>query len=83
MLDHVGGVTDDTGNQDLPGAEFSILPDLPFMLVARVGTLDDISADFHLQDQVDNVLERNIAGVRARQLPQHTCDRPANLRLHE
>ena len=35
------------------------------MLVARIGALDDKGADIHAEDEVDDVLERHVGGVRA------------------
>src|SRR4249919_3208092 len=64
MLDDIGGMADDARNQHLPRAELCIFPYLPFVLVTRVGALDDIGADFHLQDQVRDLLEWYVAGMR-------------------
>jgi hypothetical protein len=35
MLDELGGVADNTRNQDLPGGEFHVAPDLEFMFVGQ------------------------------------------------
>ena len=35
------------------------------MLVARIGALDDIGAGFDAQDEIDDVFQRHIGGVRA------------------
>ena len=65
MFDHVGGMTDHTGNEQPIRRQFSRFPYPPFMLVARIGAFDDIGPDFHAQDQIDNVLKRHVAGVRS------------------
>ena len=40
MLDHVGGVADDAGDQDLAGRQLHLAPHFPFVLVAHVAGLD-------------------------------------------
>src|SRR5256885_15293395 len=42
MLDDVRGVADDAGHQRLAAWQLDLLPDAPFVLVARVGALDEI-----------------------------------------
>src|SRR5689334_21964192 len=65
MLDDVRSVADDTGHE-LPAArQLRFFPHAPLVLVARVRALDEISAGLHLQDEVDDVLQRHIARVRA------------------
>src|SRR6185503_8255469 len=66
MLDDIGGMTDDTGNQHLARTELCIFPYLPFVFMTRVGALDDVGAHLHLQDQVDDLLERHVAGMWSR-----------------
>ena len=66
MLDHIGGVADDAGNEHLALRQLDVFPHLPFMLVARIGAFDDIGADFHAEDEIDDVLQRHVGGVRAR-----------------
>ena len=53
------------GMSFLPGGSFDVLPHRPFVLVARIGLLDAVGADLHLQQQVDDVLQRHVEGVRA------------------
>ena len=53
------------GNQRLAGRQLHALPHRPFVLVARIGLLDAVVADLHLQHQVDDVLQRHVEGVRA------------------
>src|SRR2546425_5077300 len=66
MLDDVGGVADDARHQFLSGRELDLLPDAPFVLVARVGALDEIGARLDFQYEVDHAFERHIRGVRPR-----------------
>ncbi len=35
------------------------------MLVARIGALDDEGADIHAEDEIDDVFQRHVGGVRA------------------
>ena len=42
MLDEIGGVADNTRNQDLPGGEFRVAPDFEFMFVTDVAGLDQV-----------------------------------------
>jgi hypothetical protein len=44
MLDDVGGVADDTRNQDLPFGQLDIPPDLPLVLVTDVAGLFELEA---------------------------------------
>ena len=71
MFDKVGGMADDARHQHLARWEFCLLPYAPLMLVPHVGSLEGIGLRLHLEDQVDDVLERQVVGVRPCQLPQH------------
>ena len=42
-----------------------VAPDLPFVLVAHVAGFDRVGLRLHLQQQVDDVLERDVGLVRA------------------
>src|SRR6202040_664925 len=65
MFDYIGGMTDDAGNEQPVRRQFSRFPHPPFMFVTRIGALDDISADLHTQNEIDDVLERYVAGMRS------------------
>ena len=65
VLHDVGVVRDDAGDKNLALGQFHIAPDFPFVLVARVGGLERVSARRNLQHQVDHVLERQVVRVRA------------------
>ena len=76
MLHHVRAVADHTGRQHFAFGKFYILPDAPFVLVARVGRLDQVCTGAYLEDQVDDFLERHIGGMRPRPAS------PANMIAH-
>ena len=48
----------------MSSGSFDLLPDRPFVLVARVGRLDQIGAGADLQHQVDEVLELEVVHAR-------------------
>ena len=64
MLDHVGGVADDAGDEHFVLRQLDVFPDPPFVLVARIGAFDDEGADIHAEDEIDDVFERHVGGVR-------------------
>ena len=43
-----------------------LLPQPPFVLVPRIGELDGVAAGAHLQNEIGDVLERDVRRVRAR-----------------
>src|SRR5205823_8741999 len=63
VLDEVGGVADNTRNQDLPGGEFHIAPDFEFMFVADVAGFDQVRLGVDTEHDVDDVAQRKIGGV--------------------
>jgi hypothetical protein len=64
MLDDVGGVADDPGNEHFAVRQLGVLPHLPLVLVARIRRLDHVGAGAHLEDEIDNVLERDVTHMR-------------------
>jgi len=72
MLDHIGDVADHAGDQHLALRQLRASPHLPFMLVARVRGFDHIGAGANLQDEIDDVLERHVARMRAGPASQQT-----------
>ena len=66
VFDKVGGMADDAGHQHLARRQLCLLPHAPLMLVPHVGGLEGIGLRLHLDDQIDDVLERQVVGV-----PQH------------
>jgi len=64
MLDDVGGVADDSRHEDFSLRQLDLLPHAPLVLVARVRRLDEIGAGAHAEDQVDDVPQRDVAGMR-------------------
>src|SRR6266550_3292230 len=65
MLDHIGAVAYHAGSQNLPLGKFDVFPDPPLVLVAGIRRLDQIRARPHPQNQIDDLLERDIRGVRS------------------
>ena len=74
VLDEVGGMADDTRHQHLTRRQSGVLPHPPFMLVPHIGGLEGIGLRLHLEDQIDDVLERQIMGVRPRASCPSTSD---------
>ena len=60
MLDNIGGVADHARNELMAGRQFCRLPYPPFVLVARIGHLDAVTARFDAQHEIDNVFQRNV-----------------------
>src|SRR5882672_11268925 len=69
MLHHVGRVADDAGDQHLAFRQLHILPYPPLVLVAWIGAFDHIGPDLHLQDEIHDVFEWYVRGVRTRPAP--------------
>src|ERR1700680_4862494 len=66
MLDHVGAVADNAGRQHLAVGQLNVLPDTPFVLVARISRLNEIGARPDLENKIDYLLEGNVGRVRSR-----------------
>ena len=64
VLDDVGRVADDSGDQDLAFGQLDVLPDLPLMRVANIAGLDRERSGAHLKQHIDNVAQRQVGGVR-------------------
>ena len=64
VLDEIGGMADDTGDEDFFGGEFHIAPDFVFMFVPDVAGFDQIRLGVDAEHDVDNVAQRKIGGVR-------------------
>src|SRR5579862_3083719 len=60
MLDNVGGMADHAGDENAVRRQLGGFPYPPFMLVTGVSALNDISADFHAQNEVDDIFERHV-----------------------
>ena len=71
VFDKVGSVADDARHQHLARRQLRLLPHAPLMLVPHVAGLEGIGLRLHLEYQVDDVLERQVVGVRPMPLPQH------------
>src|SRR5215470_15329500 len=65
VLEDIGCVTDDARNQDLALRQLRILPDLPLVLVADIAGLDHIGLRLHLEQEIDDILQRDVALMRS------------------
>src|SRR5215472_5417045 len=65
MLDDIGRVADDTRDENFSVRQRRRLPELPLVLVARVGSLDRVGTRLHFQHEIENVLEWQIVRMRA------------------
>src|SRR5262249_41983349 len=65
VLDHVGRVTGDARDQDLPGRQLDVLPHAPLVLVANVAGLEGIGLAVHGQHDVHDVAHRDVGHVGA------------------
>jgi len=71
VFDKVGGMADDARHQHLARRQLCLLPHAPLMLVPHVAGLEGIGLRLHLEDQIDDMLERQVVGVRPVPAAQH------------
>ena len=64
MLEDVRGVADEPGQQDAVLRQLDVAPHLPLVLVARVGLLERVAAHADPEDEVDDVAQLDVVGVR-------------------
>lgn len=64
VFDKVGGMADDTRHQHLAGRQLRLLPHAPLVLVPHIGGFEGIGLRLDLKDEVDDVLERQVVGMR-------------------
>ena len=64
VLDKVGGMANNARHQHLARRQLRLLPPAPLMLVPYVAGLKRVGLRLHLEDQIDNVLEWQVVGVR-------------------
>jgi hypothetical protein len=70
MFQHIGRVAYDPGDQNLPLWQLGyVAPNLPFVFVAHIAGLQRIRLRVHFNQQINDVLEGNIALVRAMPAP--------------
>ena len=55
-FNEIAGGVDDSGNQYLAVWQFHVLPNFPFVGMARIGCLNGVGASVDLQHQVNNIL---------------------------
>src|ERR1700728_1117731 len=65
MFDQDGRMRDNAGDQNLAVRQLDVLPDLPFVLMARIGRLEGIGAGADLQNDIDDVFELHVVDARA------------------
>src|SRR5262249_48575736 len=64
MLDQADAMGDNPGNEELVVGQAHLLPELPLMLVPRIGGFEGVTADLELQEQVDEVAQLQIMDTR-------------------
>src|SRR5262245_13083122 len=64
VFDQIGGVADDTRNQDLAGRKFHVAPDFVFMFVADIAGFDQVRLGVDTEHDIDDIAQREIGGVR-------------------
>src|SRR5215472_14081200 len=64
MLDHIGGMADDTRQHQLVVGQLYLLPDLPLMLVTNIAGFERIRLGLDRQHDRDDVPHRDIGHVR-------------------
>src|ERR1700746_145324 len=65
MFDDVGSVADYPRDKDFAIGKFYTFPYAPFVLVTRIGGLNQIRPGVYLQQHADDILERQIRRVRS------------------
>src|SRR5258706_2519442 len=64
VLDEIGGVADDAGNEDFSGGQFHSAPDFIFMFVTDVAGFDQVRLSIDPEHDIDDVAQRKVSGVR-------------------
>ena len=75
ILDEIGAMADDAGNQGGTLGQLHVLEHPPFVFMAWVGGFDRKASGIHPEDQVDDVPERDVIVMGPWWLPQQTCRR--------
>src|SRR6476660_368853 len=65
VLDDIRRMTHDARYEHLAGREFHLLPDTPFVLVTGIGRFNGDRVRFDLENEIDDVAQRNVVFVRA------------------
>src|ERR1041384_1699543 len=65
MLDDIGAMADDAGDQHRILGPFHILEDGPFMLVPRIRGFDRVGARAHRKNDIDDVAQGDVLDMRA------------------
>ena len=65
VLDEVGGVADDSGNENFSGGVIlDVAPDFVFMFVADVAGFEQVGLGVDPEHDIDDVAQRKVSGVR-------------------
>ena len=64
MLDQADAMRDHAGDEEFVVGQLHLLPELPLMLVARIGSLEGVAASVELQHQVDEVPQLEVMDAR-------------------
>ena len=67
VLDEIGAMADDAGDEGRAVGQLQILEDPPFVLVTRVGGLNRIAPGIDPENEVNDVLEREIGRASCRE----------------
>src|SRR5580765_456352 len=65
MFDEISGVVDHPGEENFSLRQLYLLPNLPFMAMARVGRFDGDSRDVGFKHDIDDIAQCDVAVVRA------------------
>ena len=65
VFDHIGGVADDSWQDQFAVRQLDVLPHLPFVLVADIAGLEGIGLHVDGQHHIDDVAHRDVGRMRA------------------
>ena len=60
MFNEIPGMADNTRDQNLAVGQLHVLPNIPLVVVAGVGSLDGVGLRANLQYQVDDIPEGDV-----------------------
>src|SRR5215467_3887659 len=63
VLDEIGGVADNAGDEDLSGGQPDIAPDLVFMFVTDIAGFDQVRLRINPEHDIDDIAQGNIGCV--------------------
>ncbi len=65
VLDHVGGMADDAGNDHFAVRQFHVVPHGPLVFVAGIRRFEGVATSVDRQHYLDDVTHGDVGGVRA------------------